>query len=52
MNYLIIYQGKAFYTNWYDYENNYVLGMIVINLFTVKISFDGKTWNEIEEDHL
>lgn len=52
MRYLIIIDGQAFLTNWYDYENHYVKGMIVINTNNFTITFDGITWKEIEEDSL
>lgn len=53
MNYLVIPKtGPAFYTNWYDYENNYVEGMTIIDLYAHKISNDGKKWEAIEEDSL
>ncbi len=50
MTYLIIHNNEAFFTNWYDYENNYVPGMIVI--IGGKISFDGITFTKIPQDHL
>lgn len=56
MNYLILYQGtherSAFYTNWFDPENNYIEGMTVFNLLTHTFTTDGKTWKEIVQDHL
>lgn len=52
MNYLIIYEGKAFYTNWYEHENHYQPGMIVINLLSHEFSDDGISFEPIEQDHL
>ena len=52
MEYLVIIGKKAFYTNWYDYKNNYAKGMVVVNLLSNKITFDGKIWIDIEEDYL
>lgn len=58
MKYLIIAtdsrtgEKTAFYTNWYRYENNYAPGMIVVDRTQRIITFDGKTWSDIEEDHL
>lgn len=52
MRYLIYFDGNAFYTNWYDYENNYTDGLIVFDLETDKFTSNGKDWEEIEEDHL
>lgn len=53
MNYLILpYVGPPFYTNWYDFENNYVEGMTVFNLLLHRYTFDGQTWFDIEQDHL
>lgn len=52
MNYLILIEGEAFYTNWYDFENNYVPGMVVFNLLTHQYTTDGAFWEDIEQDHL
>jgi hypothetical protein len=52
MTYLIIYKNTASYTNWYDYENNYIEGMIVVNLLSDKFTIDGINWNEVKQDHL
>ena len=50
--YLIILDKEVFYTNWYDYENNCVSGMIVINNYNGTVTTDGINWVEITEDHL
>lgn len=50
--YIIIHEGKAFMTEWYAYENNYAPGMIVIDTEHLQVTFDGFTWQDIEEDHL
>jgi hypothetical protein len=47
----IIHENKVFYSNYFDVENLYVRGMIVINNINDTF-FDGKNWQEIEEDHL
>ena len=52
MNYLIIGAGDPFYTNWFDYENNYVPGMIIFNLLTAKHTEDGINWKDTTQDHL
>ena len=52
MNYLIIQKESAFFTNWYDYENNYSSGMIVINLLKGEVTFNGVEWQNITQDHL
>ena len=54
MRYLIIYRDHtAFYADWYDYENHYSDEIIcVVDRANDKIAFDGKTWEDIEEDHL
>lgn len=51
MIYLIIDGKDAFLTYWFDI-NNYVDGMIVIDLQKDLISFDGVAWKIIEEDSL
>ncbi len=57
MRYLIITKDQddkqiAFLTNYYDYENHYKPGMIVIDSSRASVSFDGQTWEEVQEDHL
>ena len=53
MRYLIIVSNSfAFYTDWYDYENDYISGMVVVDRVKHVISFDGQAWKEIQEDHL
>lgn len=52
MRYLIIHNKKSFYTNWYDFGNNYVEGMIVIQLHDERISFNGKDFTDIPYDNL
>lgn len=52
MNYLILHDGKSFYTNWYSYDNNYVDGMIVFDFRNSQYTTDGIKWLPIEEDHL
>jgi hypothetical protein len=42
----------CFFSNYYDFNNHYLPGNIVINLLSNKITFDGVNWQEIEEDHL
>lgn len=50
MKYLIIHWNNAFYTEWYDYENNYVEGMIIVKGY--EISYNGKDFELIEFDNL
>lgn len=53
MNYLILHEKSAFYTNWYDRDNNYIDGMVIFNLNTDLYTLDGGlTWLNILEDHL
>lgn len=59
MKYLVISQDpctgekSAFYTNWYDAEKfNPEMDMIVIDRTQHLITFDGETWQDIEEDSL
>jgi hypothetical protein len=57
MRYLIIDKNpetgeqEACATKWYN-ADNYRPGMIVIDLYKSVITFDGKEWQEIEEDCL
>lgn len=53
MQYLIITSEKeSFFTKWFDFENNYQEGMIIVDFINLLISYDGETWDEIKEDHL
>lgn len=59
MKYLVIMQDpctgekSAFYTNWYDAEKfNPDMNMIVIDRTQRLITFDGETWQDIEDDSL
>lgn len=52
MNYLILHNNEAFYTNWYDKENNYVDGMVVFNLLSNEFTTNGEDWQPIIEDSL
>lgn len=58
MQFLVTYtqDGKqqAFYTNWFDFENNFNsdLGMVVFDLFNHKYLVNSLGWCDIEEDHL
>ena len=51
MRYYIHYKGSVFTTNWFDVENHFQLGMIVIDTFK-RLYYVGGMWIEIEEDHL
>ena len=56
MRYLITMQGykMPFLTDWFDAENHFDFdfGMIVYDLCESKFTTDGRTWYEIEIDHL
>ena len=50
-----IYKNKVFKTQWYDKENNFEYGMILIieNSHPMQYSIDGgDTWKEVENDNL
>lgn len=44
----------AFYTDWFDPENHFNpdVEMVVIDRIHDRVTFDGETWQDIEEDHL
>jgi len=50
--YLIWHNGTAFFTRWYDYENNYMAGMVAFDLMKGLFTTDGTNWQDIPEDHL
>lgn len=58
MQYLITYtenkEKKAFYTKWFESENNFnsELEMVVYDLINNQFTSDGMLWEEIEIDHL
>ena len=58
MKYLVTYiengLQKAFYTNWFDVENNFnsEIGMIVYDLINHKMMVNNLGWTDIEFDHL
>lgn len=60
MKYLVIAtnpitgEQEAFYTNWFDAENHFNpdVGMVVVDLTSHLVTFDGDTWQDVEEDHL
>lgn len=51
MNYLIIHNSIPYLTDWFDIKNNYVEGMIVVNLRSWKY-YNGEEWLDVIEDHL
>lgn len=55
MKYIVICKdGTAFFDAWYTFENCWNSDAIhcVICLFDSTITFDGKTWKEIDFNHL
>lgn len=52
MRYIIINNGLVSYTKWFEAENHFIDGMIIIDLVEDKFTTDGITWQNIEFDHL
>lgn len=55
MRYLVTHPGhEPFLTKWFDYENNWIDGMIVYDLSLPVPSYtiDGKIWLALTVDHL
>lgn len=57
MTYLIYYKddkGKpvCFSTNWFQFENHYRPGMVVVNQLSSTWTDNGVNWKPIEKDHL
>ena len=55
MRYLITTKNELpFITKWFEFENNFNpnIEMIIYDLVECRFSVDGKTWNDIEIDHL
>jgi len=58
MKYLVTYiengTQKAFYTNWFDVENNFNsdVGMVVFDLVNHKYMVNSLGWSDIDEDHI
>lgn len=47
-------EKSAFYTDWFDADNNFNpdCDMVVIDRTRHLVTFDGSTWQDIEEDNL
>lgn len=43
---------EAFYSRYYNYENNYIKGMIVADVEKDIITFNGTNWEDIQTNHL
>lgn len=54
MKYLVIMKDKtAFMTDWYTNENCWTEDVFcVVDTIKELVSFDGKSWVEVEHDHL
>lgn len=54
MRYVVICRDEtAFYSEYFNAENHWSRDIkCVIDLATDRITFDGDSWNEIEQDHL
>lgn len=55
MRYLVTTKNKSpFFTNWFEPENHFNpdVEMVVYDLVELKFTTDGKTWEDIEIDHL
>ena len=53
MRYVVICRDEtAFYSDFFDVEKWSRGIKCVIDLATDRITFDGDSWNEIEQDHL
>lgn len=50
--FLILFEGRSYYTQWFNPENHFVDGMVVFNLSNHTFTKDGVIWEDIEEDHL
>ena len=60
MKYLVIAtnpitgEQEAFYTDWFQAENHFnpEVDMVLIDLIHHLVTFDGETWQDIEQDQL
>lgn len=55
MRYLITYTHalvEPFYTKYYDYENNFVSGMVVFDLTRHIYTTNGRDWIDTPVNHL
>lgn len=51
--YLVTMAGhEPFLTPFFDPENHFIFGMTVCDLTHYKYTIDGKTWQDIQTDHL
>ena len=51
MRYLIICD-TVYYTKYYDYDNNYCEGMVIVDTLKQLFTTNGIDWLAIELDHL
>lgn len=53
-DYLITFSDgrKPFLSKWYSYENNWIEGMVVYDLYDSTYTLDGINWIDIIEDTL
>ena len=52
MRYLIIHDYIVFSTNYFEADNNFIDGMMVVDLINAKYMRTMGLWLEIPEDHL
>ena len=53
MRYLITHpEHQPFFSQWFEYNNHYIEGMIIYDLMDKSYSKDGIIWIGIEIDHL
>ncbi len=53
MRYLVTStEFEPFLTKWFDPDNNFVLGMVVYDLYNFTYTKDGTTWIPLAIEHL
>lgn len=54
MQYMVIMKDKtAFMTDWYTHENCWAEDIFcVVDTIIDRVTFDGKTWQDVDYDHL
>lgn len=53
MNYLITHPDfPPFLTNWFDYPNHFIEGMVIYDMTDQTYTVDGRNWEDIRIDRL
>lgn len=49
--FLIIYESNIWTTDWFAFDDNYKIGMIVVNLYKATYTRNGQDWFKLPQDN-